>query len=118
MSVEESLYVMISNIPGFYHSPELRNFFSEFVETEEFACFHYRHRPGNRSQSTSNDPSSPTFCAFVKLKNSDRLKDFKNLYHMKHWQDKNGDSIDAACQISTLVLSSCKGKIAFYSRWS
>ena len=36
---------VISNIPSFYHSSDLRNYFSQFIESKGFECFHFRHRP-------------------------------------------------------------------------
>jgi hypothetical protein len=36
---------LIGNIPANYHSADLRNFFSQFIESGGFDCFHYRHRP-------------------------------------------------------------------------
>ena len=38
-------YSVITNIPHSYHSRDLRNFFSQFIETHGFECFHFRHRP-------------------------------------------------------------------------
>ena len=40
-----SVYAMIFNIPSSYHASQLRNFFSEIVESSGFENFHYRHRP-------------------------------------------------------------------------
>ncbi|MPC17253.1 G patch domain-containing protein 3 [Portunus trituberculatus] len=39
------MYFIIANIPENFHSADLRNFFSEFIEKEAFNCFHFRHRP-------------------------------------------------------------------------
>ncbi|XP_064619924.1 G patch domain-containing protein 3-like [Lineus longissimus] len=36
---------LVGNIPEEYHSADLRNFFSQFIESGGFDCFHYRHRP-------------------------------------------------------------------------
>ena len=40
-----SVYAMIFNIPSSYHASQLRDFFSEIVESSGFENFHYRHRP-------------------------------------------------------------------------
>lgn len=40
-----TMHLIITNIPEDLHTSDLRNFFSEYVETEAFICFHFRHRP-------------------------------------------------------------------------
>lgn len=39
------VYCIIGNIPFEYRSSDLRNYFSQFVESRGFDCFHFRHRP-------------------------------------------------------------------------
>ena len=39
------LFFLVGNIPGHFHSYDLRGFFSHFVEKGGFHCFHFRHRP-------------------------------------------------------------------------
>ncbi|XP_061115928.1 G patch domain-containing protein 3 [Conger conger] len=39
------LYFVVSNIPAPFRSADLRNYFSQFIESGGFFCFHYRHRP-------------------------------------------------------------------------
>ncbi|XP_076038915.1 G patch domain-containing protein 3-like [Oratosquilla oratoria] len=39
------MYVIVNNIPNSFHTPDLRNFFSDFVENSKFTCFHFRNRP-------------------------------------------------------------------------
>ncbi|XP_068244735.1 G patch domain-containing protein 3-like [Palaemon carinicauda] len=39
------MYLLVTNIPEKFHTPELRNFFSEMIEAGAFNCFHFRHRP-------------------------------------------------------------------------
>ena len=38
-------FFLVGNIPGRFHSYDLRAFFSHFVEKGGFHCFHFRHRP-------------------------------------------------------------------------
>lgn len=40
-----AMHLIITNIPENFHSPDLRNFFSEAIEKDTFNCFHFRHRP-------------------------------------------------------------------------
>lgn len=37
--------MIVTNIPDSFRTPDLRNFFSEFIEKGAFICFHFRHRP-------------------------------------------------------------------------
>ncbi|XP_070691695.1 G patch domain-containing protein 3 [Pempheris klunzingeri] len=39
------VYLAVSNIPVAFRSADLRNYFSQFIESGGFHCFHYRHRP-------------------------------------------------------------------------
>ena len=50
-------HAVVRNIPGDYHSSDLRNFFSQFLESGGFDCFHFRHRPEIQVFST-NEKSS------------------------------------------------------------
>ncbi|XP_033113500.1 G patch domain-containing protein 3-like [Anneissia japonica] len=45
-------YCVVSNIPCSFHSADLRNYFSQFIEGGNFDCFHFRHRPEQRRRKT------------------------------------------------------------------
>ena len=50
---------VIGNIPADYHSADLRNYFSMFIEDGGFTCFHFRHRPELRiPEKERESPSS------------------------------------------------------------
>lgn len=49
------VYAIVSNIPHDYHSKHLRDYFSMFLETGGFDCFHFRHRPETKTHQTSSD---------------------------------------------------------------
>ncbi|XP_017539630.2 G patch domain-containing protein 3 [Pygocentrus nattereri] len=44
-SEEGGVYFVVNNIPPSFRSADLRNYFSQFIESGGFLCFHYRHRP-------------------------------------------------------------------------
>ncbi|CAH1244399.1 GPATCH3 [Branchiostoma lanceolatum] len=46
------VYGIVGNIPGHFHSADLRNYFSQFIESGGFDCFHFRHRPEARDADT------------------------------------------------------------------
>ncbi|XP_041456502.1 G patch domain-containing protein 3-like [Lytechinus variegatus] len=52
-------YGILANIPADFHSADLRNYFSQFIESNGFSCFHFRHRPETK-QREKDDPSSYT----------------------------------------------------------
>ncbi|XP_069136117.1 G patch domain-containing protein 3-like [Argopecten irradians] len=107
---KDSIYGIINNIPSSYHSSDLRNYFSQFLETNGFKCFHFKHRPESR---TSDNPScscsyeeqrSGTFCCVVKV-DGNRFQEFMKMYHKRHWLDRNGDVMPALCFISRIKTS-------------
>ena len=52
---ETSVLAFINNIPHQYHSSDLRNYFSELIESNGFICFHFRHRPEVRKLKTISE---------------------------------------------------------------
>ena len=53
-----SHFYLIGNIPGGFHSYNLRSFFSHLIENNGFACFHFRHRPEYRKVRSTTESSS------------------------------------------------------------
>ena len=49
------VFAVVGNIPPDYHSVDLRNYFSMFIESGGFACFHFRHRPEVRRRETEKE---------------------------------------------------------------
>lgn len=97
--------VLVSAIPKSFRSADLRNFFSSFVETKAFRCFHFRHRP--MPTSSENAVSQSQMC-FIQVYNK-RVNEFIRLYHRKHWINSNGDYLSTLCLISK-VTSEDNGK--------
>ncbi|XP_067672392.1 G patch domain-containing protein 3-like [Haliotis asinina] len=114
---ESMVYAIINNIPPDYHSKDIRNYFSQFIETRGFDCFHFRHRPETQaikmpekgtdmkqSPSTRDPVRKGTTCCVVRLK-ADKLLALIKMYHRKHWLDRNGDSIPSYCHITKIKLT-------------
>lgn len=105
VSSSGSVVYFLGNVPGGFHSYDLRAFFSHLVEKEAFACFHFRHRPeykrslperttGEESSGRSNEaaitdgkPEEPlaagTMCCVLLVK-----KEFEKelvSYGGQHW---------------------------------
>ena len=105
------VYAVINNIPGDYHSSDLRNYFSQFIETKGFECFHFRHRPELQKPardadgvSSDNAGRRKTLCCVVKLKTS-KYKELVKMYHRKHWLDRKESVIPSFCHISCIQTS-------------
>ena len=110
---DKLFYVMISNIPKSYHSSDLRNYFSQFIEAGKFDCFHFRHRPEIRKKLNNNeinnscinnDTSNTTSCCITKVK-SEYVHEFISLYNRKHWIDRSEESLSTLCCISIIKIS-------------
>lgn len=111
-------FAIINNIPRDYHSSDLRNFFSQFIETKGFKCFHFRHRPevqlhkenGEDENCDQQKTSSTNTCCCVVSVFEDRYEEFYKMYHRKHWLDSNGESISKVCHISRVKIQNSDGK--------
>ncbi|KAL4223796.1 G patch domain-containing protein 3 [Mactra antiquata] len=104
-------FVLINNIPSEYHSSDLRNFYSQFIESGGFECFHYRHRPETKSAPNNVEigedrktlDERPSCCCVVRLKD-DKMTQFLNMYNRKHWIDKSGGIMSQVCYISKVKI--------------
>uniref|UniRef100_A0A8C2D513 G patch domain containing 3 n=1 Tax=Cyprinus carpio TaxID=7962 RepID=A0A8C2D513_CYPCA len=110
---EEVTFFVVNNIPALFRSAELRNYFSQFVESKGFACFHYRHRPELRAQGAGNSGSSErgsegkaagSCCCVVSVRSreSDR---FVKMYSGNHWIDSKGNWLRRKCLIRRVRVS-------------
>ena len=115
------ILAIIGNIPSFYHSSDLRRYFSQFIETGGFDCFHFRHRPEGRKKQSAVEGSKnvsgtntatvkpvkhdkdKTFCCVIKVK-TDKFKELQKYYHRHHWQNADGDSIPQLCVIQPIKI--------------
>ncbi|XP_072033929.1 G patch domain-containing protein 3-like [Amphiura filiformis] len=64
MEQKKLVYAAVTNIPSEFHSSDLRNYFSQFIEGKGFVCFHFRHRPEFRRNGDTS----------IEAKNTDKLK--------------------------------------------
>ncbi|KAG1672151.1 G patch domain-containing protein 3 [Nymphon striatum] len=119
------MYFSVNNIPKSYHSADLRNFFSQIVESGVFECFHFRHRPevqvckdsqespqveindSNVVRKDTNQDESNTTCCVIKVHN-DYAKQFFKMYNKKHWIDKNLEMMTKKCFISRIKVEDVK----------
>ena len=128
---DRQIYAFVANIPPFYHSADLRNYFSQFIEQRGFDCFHFRHRPeiirshqdvnacdddGKEASSSSGDTDRPSdkssanmrrgksLCCVVRLRHR-KFAELVKMYHRKCWLDRRGESIRSLCYITKIKLS-------------
>lgn len=105
------VFLIVNNIPKDFHASDLRNFFSSFVETRAFVCFHYRHRPEvqklfkESSDKQENERSRRvTNCCVVKV-HPDRVNEFIEKYEGEHWLDRKGETLSSCCHVKKIALS-------------
>ncbi len=119
---KEVTFFVVNNIPAGFRSVELRNYFSQFIESKGFACFHYRHRPELRVQSAVNTGFSEraggsegkaagSCCCVVSVRSreSDR---FVKMYSENHWIDSKGNWLRRKCLIRRVRVSEQAGECA------
>ncbi|XP_029601275.1 G patch domain-containing protein 3 isoform X2 [Salmo trutta] len=128
-----AMYFAVSNIPAAFRSANLRNFFSQFIESNGFLCFHYRHRPEvlkesegtqvNMSDHTRRDTpttempstdveeesgSSPnsikTCCCVVSVPSNEAARLVK-MYAGNQWIDSKGNWLAKRCVIRKVKVS-------------
>lgn len=131
---EGPVYFAISNIPVAFHSADLRNYFSQFIESGGFQCFHYRHRPevlraseatestacgeDGSSQSSEADEltkdgqlskqAAKSCCCVVAVHAKDAVR-WVRMYAENHWIDSKGNWLARRCVIKRVKVSHDKG---------
>lgn len=127
------VYFAISNIPVAFRSADLRNYFSQFIESGGFQCFHYRHRPEALRESEStvcgdteegNPNSSQTdrltktgsakrravrSCCCVVSVHGEEADRFVRMYRGNHWIDSKGTWLARRCVIKRVKVSQDRG---------
>lgn len=134
---EDSIYLVISNIPVAFRSADLRNYFSQFIESGGFQCFHYRHRPevlretvghddpdcgdteaGTSKSAQTDQVDQPTSsvskqpakscCCVVSVRGKDADR-FVRMYAGNHWIDSKGNWLTRRCVVKRVKVSHDKG---------
>lgn len=109
LCIREGVYMIVNNIPKHFRSMDLRSFFSRFIETGGFVCFHFRHRPEvQKPTATQNDLLNDrsrcvTCCCVIKVE-SERASEFIKSYNGEHWIDKFGRTQMTRCFIKKIVV--------------
>ena len=111
---DSTIIIIILNIPRSYGSGDLRRFFTNFVESTRFKCFHFKRRPLQKLQNSILeqttaaheflpkpllDGTSLTNCCLVKIAEAD-FKEFEKHYQRQHWFDKNEVEADTICYLT------------------
>ncbi|KAK5604829.1 hypothetical protein CRENBAI_008915 [Crenichthys baileyi] len=134
---ERPVYLAISNVPTAFHSADLRNYFSQFIESGGFHCFHYRHRPevlrdpetseptvgedGENASSASPEPRESTpsssvsktavkSCCCVVSVHAEHADRFIRMYAGNHWIDSKGNWLARRCVIRRIRVSHDNGE--------
>ncbi|CAH8564802.1 unnamed protein product [Dicrocoelium dendriticum] len=94
----DSHYIYIDNIPLNYRAQHLRNFFSHYVESAGFICFHFRHRPETLAEPINDQIACAHVLSCIRNKKRNKSKmcsfivlpreatdDFMRRYNHTHW---------------------------------
>ncbi|XP_028326652.1 G patch domain-containing protein 3 [Gouania willdenowi] len=120
------VYFAVSNIPASFRSANLRNYFSQFIESGGFQCFHYRHRPEvlRGSECGAKEERSPgaslteqrdtkprkavKSCCCVVSVSAEQAGRFMKMYAGNHWIDSKGNWLSRRCVIRRVKVSDDK----------
>ena len=119
----ESSKVLVCNIPQEFRSADLRNYFSDFVETGKFTCFHFRHKPQSQLVTLLPSPAvavtdqgqAKTSC-IVELTDAKTAVHFRKKYHLKNWINSREDSLTSRCVILPIIDAPAESKIPTINR--
>ncbi|XP_003745248.1 G patch domain-containing protein 3 [Galendromus occidentalis] len=105
-------YVMIHNIPQNYRSCDLRDFFSQLIETGAFRCFHFRHRPEVQKikdfETVEDDRSGKqtrNTCCCIAMVQKARLEELLTTYDGAFWVTKEGETLNSKCHIRRVIVA-------------
>ncbi|XP_033837485.1 G patch domain-containing protein 3 [Periophthalmus magnuspinnatus] len=131
------VYFAICNIPPVFRSADLRNYFSQFIESGGFKCCHFRHRPevlkdteklpNEDSEATSSENPAPSertpkdgelrrtvkSCCCVVSVHASHADTFMKMYSGNHWIDSKGNWLTKRCIIKRIRVSQDKGEESF-----
>lgn len=135
------VYFAVCNIPPLFRSVDLRNYFSQFIESGGFTCFHFRHRPEvlkdlkdpEKSSVDNNNEegcpeSSPTrqeqkngpehkravkSCCCIVSVHAKYPDRFIKMYSGNHWIDSKGNWLTRRCVIKRIKVSPDKDDGSF-----
>ena len=120
--LDESSFFYVGNIPGQFHSSDLRAFFSHLIERKGFVCFHFRHRPEQlvTSKTTQSEQEGDVQCASSGAER-ERRKELKTnccvvavvrklegeflRYRNKNWSHPDGELLPQRVRISRLRVT-------------
>lgn len=124
---EEVTYFVVNNIPSRLRSADLRNYFSQFIESKGFLCFHYRHRPEVSVPFTAADAGASEraegsdgpggkqagLCCCVVSVRSRESDRFVKMYSGNQWIDSKGNWLRRKCLIRRVRVSEQAGEWPF-----
>ncbi|XP_028837033.1 G patch domain-containing protein 3 [Denticeps clupeoides] len=122
---EGVVFFAVSNIPPHFRSVDLRHYFSQFIESGGFSCFHYRHRPeivkeapakpaaDCRDGGPGSSSSERRSCCCVVSVRSLGADRFVKMYSGNQWIDARGDWLPWRCVVRRVRVSDQRDEQAF-----
>ena len=100
---------IVANIPTEFHSSDLRSFFSQFIESKGFSCFHFRHRPEiSQTDNCDKTVKGKTTCCVVRLLDT-KLEEVIRKYHGQNWVDRRGKYLPQRAVIQRIKVRGSRG---------
>lgn len=126
----DGVYFVVNNIPVNFRSSDLRNYFSQFIESGGFLCFHYRHRPEVRINTAEaekvqrqrqtqkrteekeeeedgkrSEVKAEASCCCVVFVKSREAERFVKMYSGNQWIDSKGNWLIKRCLIRRIKVA-------------
>jgi uncharacterized Fe-S cluster protein YjdI len=113
--LRNSTFFLVGSVPESFRSANLRNYFSQLVEKNSFACFHYKHRPEHYRHKVGDTTLVPegegsrhgtvtSKCCVVAVRKRFQ-SDFLKTYHNKNWTGHDGDLLAGKVRITNLKIA-------------
>ena len=109
---EPLVFGIVANIPAEFHSSDLRSFFSQFIESKGFNCFHFRHRPEvfpHREICDKNNTGKAS-CCVVRLLEV-KLDELIKKYHGQNWVNTRGNLLSQRAVIKRIKIGKTIGTV-------
>lgn len=103
-------YCLVSRVPAALRSPQLRAYFSQFLEAGGFLCFHYRHRPERAAPAGQGPaPPPPTCCCLVAVRPGQAAR-LVRMYSGRRWLGPRGEALPGRCLIRRVRVAPDAGE--------
>lgn len=106
--MDDFCYGIVGNIPSELRSADLRAFFSQFIESKGFLCFHFRHRPevqrSNKTDLNKSDKNGEKTCCCIIKVYKHKMDELIRMYSGQNWTNSAGKLLNNKVLISKIKV--------------